>query len=70
MFDTHHFNNCANSGASSCATTDKIDFITGIYKHMTAVTINRVDVGLKVKGCRSVCWILQDDKRENIEIII
>ena len=37
---------------------------------MTGVTINGIAEGLKVAGCGSVSWILQDDNKDNIEIII
>ena len=69
-FDTDYFDICADSGASSCATPDEIDFMPGAYKHLTEVATNGIAEGLKVTGCRSVCWIFQDDKKENIEIII
>ena len=61
---------CADSGASSCETPDEIDFIPGTYKILTIVTINGISEGLKFSGCRSVSWTFQDDKKENIEIII
>ena len=62
----HSFDICANSGALYCATPDEIDFIPGTYKHLTGVKINGIDEGLKVAGLGSVCWIFQDDKRDNI----
>ena len=37
---------------------------------MTGLTINGIAEGLKVAGYGSVSWIFQDDKKENIEIII
>ena len=49
-FDTNSFDICADSGASSCATPDEIDFIPGTYKHLTGVTINGIVEGLKVTG--------------------
>ena len=69
-FDTNSFGICADSGASYCATPDEIDLIPGNYKHLTGVTINSIAGGLKVVGCGSVSWIFQDDKKDNIEIII
>ena len=69
-FDTDSFNICADYVASSCATPDEIAFISGTYKHLTGVTINGIAEGLKVAGCGSVTWILQDEKKEDIEIII
>ena len=69
-FDTKSFEICADSGDSSCATPDEIYFIPGTYKILTRVTINSIAEGLKVAGCRSVIWIFQDDKKENIDIII
>ena len=69
-FENDYFDICADSGASSCATPDEIDFIPGNYKNLTGVTINFIAEGLKVSGCGSFSWILQYDKKENIEIII
>ena len=69
-FDTESFEICDNSGASYCATPNEIDFIPGTYKQFTSATINGISEGLKVAGCGSVSWIFQDDKRENIELII
>ena len=69
-FYTESFNICANYGASSCATINEINFIPGSYKHLTGVTINGIYEGLKVSGCGSVSWIFQNDKKENIELII
>ena len=37
---------------------------------MTGVSINNIDEGLNVEGCGSVSLIFEDDKKENIEIII
>ena len=54
----------------SCATPDEIDFIPDTYKHLTGVIINGISEGLKVAGSGSVSWIFQDDKKDNIEIII
>ena len=54
----------------SFATPDEIYFIPGTYKHLTGVTIDSISEGLKVAGCGSVSWIFQDDKKENIEMII
>ena len=69
-FDSNSFRICADSVASSGATPDEIYFIPGTYKHLTGVKINGITEGLKVAGCRSVSWIFQDDKKENIELII
>ena len=69
-FDTDSFNICANSGALSCVTPDEIDFIPGNYKHWTGVTIHGIAKGLKVAVCGSVSQVFQDDKKENIVIII
>ena len=69
-FDTDSFEICANYGASSCTTPDGIYFIPGTYKHLTGVKISGIDEGLKVAGCRSVSWIIQDYKKKNIELII
>ena len=69
-FDTNSLDICAKSGASSFTTPDEIDFITGTYKHLTDVTINGIAEGLKIAGCGSVSWTFQEDKKENIEIII
>ena len=66
IFDPNSFNICANSGASSCATADEIDFRPGTYKHFTGVTINVISEVLKASGCISVSWIFQDDKKQNI----
>ena len=49
-FDTNSFEICANSGASSCATPDKIDFIPGTYNYLTGLKINGIAEGLKVAG--------------------
>ena len=68
--DTDSFDISADSGSSSCATPDEIDFMPGAYKHLTEVATNGIAEGLKVTGCRSVCWIFQYNKKENIEIII
>ena len=68
--DTDSFDISADSGSSSCATPDDIDFIPGSYKHLTGVSINNIDEGLNVEGCGSVSLIFEDDKKENIEIII
>ena len=70
MFDTKYFQICANSCASSFATRDKIYFIPGTYNYLNGVTINGIAGGIKVAGYVSVSWILQYDKKENIEIII
>ena len=69
-FDTDSFDICDDSGASSCATPDEIDFIPGTYKHLTDITINGIDEGLKVADSGSVSWIFQYDKRDNIGLII
>ena len=69
-FDTNYFKICADSGASFCATSDEIDSIRGTYTNLTSVTTNGIAEGLKVADCGSVSWILQDDKKDNIEIII
>ena len=69
-FDTNSFKICADSSASSCATPDEIDYIPGTYKYLTNVKINGIYEGLKVAGCRLVNWIFQDDKEDNIELII
>ena len=37
---------------------------------MIVVTTNRIAEGIKVAGCGLVSWIFQDDKRENIELMI
>ena len=37
---------------------------------MTGVKINGIAEGIKVAGYGSVSWIFQDDKKENIELII
>ena len=42
----------------------------GSYKHLTGVKINGIAEGLKVAGCGSVSWIFQDDKKDNIELVI
>ena len=49
-FDTDSFEICANSGASSCATPDEIDFVPGTYKNFTRVTINGIAEEIKVAG--------------------
>ena len=69
-FATNSFGLFANSVASYCATPDEINFIPGTYKHSTSITINGISEGLKFSGCVSVSWGFQDDKKENIEIII
>ena len=69
-FDDNYFEICAGYGASSCVTPDEFDFITGTYKILTGITINVIAEGLKLAGYVSVSWIFQDDKKENIEIII
>ena len=53
-FDTDYFDICANSGASSFATPDEIDFKPGTYKHLNGVAINGIAEGLKVSVCGSV----------------
>ena len=69
-FDTESIDTCAQYGALSYATPDETVFIPGTYKHLTGVTINRVAEGLKVSGYGSVGQIFQDNKKENIELII
>ena len=69
-FDTDSIEIYDDSGALSCARPDEIDFISGTYKNLTRVTINAIIEGLKLAGCRSVSWIFQDDKKENIKIMI
>ena len=69
-FDINSFKIFADSGASSCATSDEFDFIPGTYTDLTGVTINGIAERLKVTGCGSVSWIYQDYKKENIELII
>ena len=70
FFDIDSFKICADSGASSCVTPDEIDFIIGTYKYLTGVKINGIAEGIKVAGCGSVSWIFQDDKKQDIELII
>ena len=68
-FDTESFKICADSGASSCATPDEIDFIPGTYKNLTDVTINTISEGLKVAGCVSVSWILKMIRRRILKLL-
>ena len=65
-FDANSFDIFANYSDSYCATPDEVDFFLDTYKHLTGVKINGIDEGLKVAGLGSVCWIFQDDKRDNI----
>ena len=64
------FHICANFGAWYCATPDKIYCIPDTYKYLTGLTINGISERIKAAGCGSFSWIFQDDKKENIEIII
>ena len=65
-FGTESFNICADSGASSCTTSDEIDFIPDTYIHLISVTINGIAEGFKVAGCGSASCIFQDDKKDHI----
>ena len=69
-FDTNSLEISADSGDSSSATSDEIYFIPGTNKNLTGVTNNGISEGLKVAGCGLFSWIFQDDKKENIELII
>ena len=69
-FDTDSFNICADFGAWYCATPDKIYCIPDTYKYLTGLTINGITERIKAAGCGSFSWIFQDDKKENIGVII
>ena len=69
-FDTESFGICAYSGASSCATPDKIDFFPSTYKNLTGTTINGIAEELKVTGCGSVSWIFKRIRRRILNLLL
>jgi hypothetical protein len=55
---------CIDTGASSCISNDKHDFIT--YYPVTDQVISGISSGLKVEGRSTLRWIIRDDNGNDV----
>ena len=67
-FDTDSVKIIIDTGASSCATNDKADFVPGTFRPMSGLVVSGISSGLVAEGYGTVRWHLTTDSDEVVEL--